>query len=388
MLRPSEGEIAMTQLLIPPSGEALRRNNFDSLRLAMALLVVWSHSFALWYGTEDFEPVSLLFGGIYNSGNLGVLAFFAVSGFLITLSYERSSSALSYLKRRVLRIYPGYLVAILLCSLVIVPAFSSRSFGAVSAAEVAGLASNLLLKGYILKSDAFGGGAVNGSLWSIPYEFWCYLGILALGLSGFAWKKPVFPLVAGAVMLVRVWLDMTGRHPGGGVMEAIIGYPYLWFVVLPSFMLGASIYQYRDRIVRSGWLLVALVIATIASAHLPVPDPGRTILTCLLMPPTLAYAVFYVVFHPGIRLHNAARFGDFSYGTYLYAFPVQQMLVVLLKGKVPFALFVILSLVLSLAAGVCSWFAVEKWFLPRVRAIHAGKVRAAPLEEEAAVVVP
>ena len=76
----------MVRLLVPADEATLRRNNFDAIRLSMSLLVVWSHSFALWLGSESSEPVSLLMAGTYNSGNLGVLAFFAISGFLITLS--------------------------------------------------------------------------------------------------------------------------------------------------------------------------------------------------------------------------------------------------------------------------------------------------------------
>lgn len=79
---------------------------------------------------------------------------------------------------------PGHLVAIAICSLIVVPTFSLRSYTAISASEVMGLASNLLLRNYIIDSDAFGGGAVNGSLWSIPFEFWCCLGVMALGLAG------------------------------------------------------------------------------------------------------------------------------------------------------------------------------------------------------------
>jgi peptidoglycan/LPS O-acetylase OafA/YrhL len=378
----------VSALLIPASPDALRRNNFDAIRLAMALLVVWSHSFALRLGSEDNEPVSLLFGGIYNAGNLGVLAFFTISGFLITLSYIRAKSAGSYLRKRVARIHPGYLVAILLCSLVVVPLYSTRSFGDLDDHELAGLASNLLLRNYILPSDAFGGQAVNGSLWSIPYEFWCYLGVMALGLAGLLTRRHACLLIAVVVMAVRVWLDMTGRHPGSGLAAQIVGPPYLWFVVLPSFMLGAAIYTERARIPRSGALLAGLILATMISAHLPLADPLRLIPTRLLMPPTLAYAVFYLAFHPRIAFHHVARHGDFSYGCYLYAFPIQRMLAASLPAAVPFAVYVLLSMVLSLLAGVASWFLVERWFLPRARAIQTGKVQSRPLEEEAAVVAP
>lgn len=360
-------------LLIPSNEQALRDNNFDAIRLAMALLVVWSHSFALWYHSESGEWISLAMAGTYNAGNLGVLAFFAISGFLITASWQRTRRWQNYLKRRIARIYPGYLVAVTLCSLVIVPAFSSRAFGDLHRGEIIGLASNLLLKNYIITSDAFGGGAVNGSLWSIPYEFWCYLGVMALGFSGLLRRRPTFLVIAAGVMAVRVWLDLTGRHPDGGVLKAIIGVAYFWFNVLPPFALGGAVYIYRDRIPRSGRLLALLAAATLIAAHLPLADPPRLVLTRLLLPPTLVYAIFYLAFDPRIRARNAARYGDFSYGTYLYAFPVEQMLIVMLKGIVPFPIYLCAALACSSAAGVASWYLVERWFLPRART-HAAPV--------------
>jgi peptidoglycan/LPS O-acetylase OafA/YrhL len=376
------------RLLVPADPATLRRNNFDAIRLAMALLVVWSHSFALWLGSEKDEWLSLLTGGVYNSGNIGVLAFFAISGFLITLSWQRSKSWISYLRRRVLRIYPGYLVAITLCSLVIVPAFSSRHFGYLTVAEWRGMLTNLLLRGYVIPSDAFHGGAVNGSLWSIPYEFWCYLGVLALGMTGLLRRRAIYPLLAIAVILVRAWLDMTGRRPAGGMLQPIIGFAYFWFNVLPPFLLGGAAWLFRDRLPRSGWLALALIAVTIAASHLPLADPLRTVITRSLLPPTLVYAVLYLAFETRIRAHDAARFGDFSYGCYLYAFPVQQMLIASLKGVMPFWSFVPLAMLLSLMAGIMSWYLVEQWFLPKTRRQHARAPKGAPLQDEAAIVAP
>ena len=379
----------MGSRLVPAETAALARNNFDALRLAFALLVVWSHSFALWYGTEAGEPVSRLLGGVYNAGNLGVLGFFTISGFLILLSYTRVRSTYAYLKRRVLRIYPGYLVAITLCSLLVVPAFSSVPFGVLRPGEAVGIASNLLLRNYIVASDAFGGGPVNGALWSIPYEFWCYLGILMLGLVGLASRRPLFPAVAVAVMLVRMWLDMTGRSGGmsgrtGALVETVIGYPYFWFVVLPSFMWGATVLHYRERIPRSGRLLIVLLLAVVVSSHLPLGDPLRLVVTRTLLPPTLAYLTFYLAFAPGLRAHGAARFGDFSYGCYLYAFPIQQMLAGSLRDRIGFPLYVMLCFTLSLGAGVLSWHLVERWFLRRIERRDARKT----LGGEAAIAAP
>ena len=362
-------------MLVPRDPDRRAANNFDALRLFFAILVVWSHSFALWYGSEEGEPLSRLMNGAYNAGNIGVLGFFSISGFLIALSYERSSSLWIYLRRRIARIHPGYLVAVTLCSLVVVPLYSSRAFLDLRAREIAGLFSNLLLRNFIIQSDAFNGGAVNGSLWSIPYEFWCYLGVMALGLSGLLRRRWVAPTLAIIVQAVRVWLDATGRHPGGGIVGQIVGYPYFWFMVLPSFLWGTAIWQHRDVLPRNGPALCIAILALIAAARLSTP------VAVLLMPPVLAWGIFHIAFTDRLHLHGAARFGDFSYGTYLYAFPIQQMLRASIGGAVGFGTYVALSIALSLIGGVLSWHLVERWFVGIRR-------RSRPLDREAAIAVP
>lgn len=359
-----------------PTDETSRpeRNNFDAIRLAMALLVVWSHSFALHLGSEQTEWVSLALNGAYNAGNLGVMAFFVISGFLITQSWERSRTAHSYFEKRVRRIYPGYLVCTSICAFLIAPLF-----GATLPNISTTIGLNLFLKNSI--PDAFTAnpvpGAVNGSLWSIPFEFWCYIGV-AFG----AWlllKRPrlLIAFCAGLI-LAKVLQDSTGRKPDSHLVEAVFGSPYVWTKIAPSFLLGMIAYCYRGVLPRSPIILAGLSGTALIACHL------NQAIADFLVSPTLAYAVFYVAFSRRIQAHNAAAFGDFSYGTYLYAFPIQQMLQATVGGSLNMAEFIALSSVLALLAGVLSWHAVEKHFLPRrvprqrpgVLVPHAASIRA------------
>ena len=90
----------------------------------------------------------------------------------------------------------------------------------------------------------------------------------------------------------------------------------------------------------------------------------------------MGYAVFYIAYSNTFNLNRAAANGDFSYGTYLYAFPIQQMLLSTLM--LPFPFFVMLSVIFSLAAGFLSWNLVEKWFLHRERKTNQLQPRRAP----------
>jgi len=370
--------------LVPIQGEKPASNNFDLIRICMALLVVVSHSYALYRGSELGEPLSRLTQSTINSGNLGVYVFFMVSGYLITQSFNHSKSYWSYLKKRIARIHPGFIVATSLCGFVIVPIFSQTAHFTPWLVMKA-LVLNLLLQGFFVDNSTFSHNlvtAVNGSLWSIPYEFWCYLGVLALGIVGLmkSKRRVVIAVLCFAVMATGFWLEVTGRKPGGGVIGTIIGWPYLWFKVLPCFLAGMLVHQYREILPRRLWLLITAAALVLIAANLPLPQPWKTAVVGFLFPPCAAYAVFYLAFMRQIA--DGARFGDFSYGTYLYAFPVQQILLACFGQRIPFLLFILISMVLSLGAGIVSWFTVERWFLSRQRRTRHSEVNTAKIKAQ------
>lgn len=358
--------ITTTRRLVPSDSSRFGRNNFDAIRLAMALLVVFSHSYALRFGSEEREPLSIATNGFYNSGEIGVWVFFIISGFLIARSHERSASNRAFMIKRLCRIYPGYLAATSICAFAITPLFAPGF--AVGIGEVARtIGGNLLLANHFPLPALFAGNpnpALNGSLWSIKYEFLCYLGVVMLGILALPVQRLAVPVIYVAIMVLWCWLDLSGRKPGGPeLVRAAIGWPYLWFQILPNFLAGMIAYLYRDRIPGSTLLLGAGLIACFMAFHLGGRGPIGIVAAHLLAPPVLAYLVLWFAFHPGIALSGAARYGDFSYGTYLYAFVIQQMLLATLDLSFP--MFVLLSLILALSAGIVSWWLVERHFLER-----------------------
>jgi peptidoglycan/LPS O-acetylase OafA/YrhL len=99
-----------------------RENNFDFIRLLLSVLVIFSHSYALGTGSEITEPFNRLTHNQVTGGDIAVDLFFVISGFLITASYERTASIAGYLKKRILRIYPGFVAAMLIDLLIVLPA--------------------------------------------------------------------------------------------------------------------------------------------------------------------------------------------------------------------------------------------------------------------------
>jgi len=92
------------------------KNNFDALRFLAALGVVLSHAYPVTQGSNDREFLMVLSGGQTSLGEVCVMVFFVISGFLITQSFVRSDSAIGYMTNRVLRIVPGLAVMALLVS--------------------------------------------------------------------------------------------------------------------------------------------------------------------------------------------------------------------------------------------------------------------------------
>jgi peptidoglycan/LPS O-acetylase OafA/YrhL len=349
------------KLLIRKSDRSLpERNNFDAIRLAMALLVVWSHSFALHLGNENAEWVNRVMGGHFTAGTMAVMVFFVISGFLIAQSFDRSRSKRSYLEKRVCRIYPGYMVATAICAFVVVPMFSTNvDLSVVRDMKV--IVHNLLLQNIMPPSDAFATNPyplrVNNSLWTIPLEFACYLGVLLLGAK----RRTALVGLLVLVTLARVGMDMFIDKPWLGLTN----WPFLLSLFTPSFLVGMIAYSYRDWLPRSRAILIAAVFVTVVSSHI------NANLANLIVAPAVGYATFYLAFSDRIRLPDAAKNGDFSYGAYLYAFPIQQMLQATLGERLNLALFIAASLALSLVAGFASWHLVEKHFLVRGRVLRS-----------------
>ena len=170
---------------------APRRNNFDALRLIAALSVVFSHSFLIAEGSEANEPFVWLSGNQCILGLVGVFVFFVISGYLVTESWCRSPLPGHFALRRGLRIYPGLMVNVALCALLLGPLVTSLPLGAYfSSPELRDFVVKtvtlnpgpLALPGVLFADNAVG-LHINGSLWTLRYEIMMYLMIVMLGMA-------------------------------------------------------------------------------------------------------------------------------------------------------------------------------------------------------------
>jgi len=344
------------------------KNNFDSMRLVLAILVIFSHAFPIARGSNATEPLFALTGGQTTIGDLSVWGFFVIGGNLIAQSWLRSSNPWSYLKHRVARIYPGFIVLSCLSVLIVVPLLGPRD--ELWRIGVGRFLTDTMRLLPVPTPSIFRHNptpnVLNGSLWSIHYEFWCYFFILISGMCGFLRYRAFLVALLFEFIAWSVYLRITGWRPGGKLLGEVFGYPALWATVLPFFLAGALFHLYGGaKLVRKRYAVAALAVV-ILSYFVPYGPQ-------VALPTVGAYALLALAYAPRLNFLRLGRYGDFSFGVYLYAFPIEQILEMKAHGNLtPWDLFV-LAVPITLGMGALSWFGVEKRFLSRAAQLkHEG----------------
>lgn len=341
---------------------ARRDNNFDALRIGAALAVILGHSFIL-TGRLSLEP---RFGGLPLE-YIGVSTFFVISGYLITGSWERSRSVGQYVSSRALRIMPLLVLVVLLSIFVLGPMVSVLDTAAYFSS---GQTWTYLINLVFLPADGLPGvfvgnpfpGVVNGSVWTLRAEVICYGVVLLLGFAPRAVQLLGYTAFGAASMV----LVLFGPVVIAGSSLSAAGGTWVFFVI------GALARLLLPRTVFKPVIAAALVVVWLIVA--PMIGPANYPLAWIV----ISYAVLSFGFASTPVLRRAARFGDLSYGLYLWAFPVQQ-LVVLLFGVLPFLANLAVVIVITGLLSFASWHLLEKRALAaRFRLPWFRRVRSTP----------
>ena len=321
-------------------------NNYDFLRFFAASLVIFSHCYPL-TGQREFLAAWI---ADVSFGDLAVRIFFIISGYLVTASMAHSRSAAQYLWKRSLRIFPAFAVSIAFCGLIIGPWMTTLPlndyFSDPMFREFMGNINLYSMQGGLpgLFAD-HPNKAVNGVYWSLPIEFTLYLAVAALYLA-----RSLRPLGAAALAMgFFAWNQHLPLPPDKPMMGMS---PYLLSFYATQFMLGAWMYLARDRLPLD-WR-VALLLAALCYACRGTPAEYLILSLCL------PYIVIWLAHRPLPVIKDWGRYGDFSYGIYLYGFPMQQMLVHSFGTGIPIALLCGLAWAGALICAALSWHLVEK----------------------------
>jgi peptidoglycan/LPS O-acetylase OafA/YrhL len=330
-----------------------RKNNFDFMRVVAATLVVYSHSFPL-LGYPGQEPFSR-WSGYFSGGALGVAIFFVMSGYLVTVSQQNSANVFEFLSKRALRIFPALVVVVLLSLLVLGPLLTtlplSEYFRHQATREYLW---NIALWVHFPLPGVFAElphrGSVNGSLWTLPIEASMYVGVAALGLAGLL-KRQWIPFVLAALVALYVYLPFDPALQKAqlwkiGPLQNCVEFGIYFFA-------GSALCLFDRSVPWRAWIAALLLAAWIASFRTPIG------IYCMYA--AIPYCTLYVARSNFRPLANFGKYGDFSYGLYIYAFPIQQTLVYLLGRQhlTPMRLF-LAAQAIALACAFLSWHLIEK----------------------------
>lgn len=185
-------------------------------------------------------------------------------------------------------------------------------------------------------------GVVNGSLWTLPLEVMMYIGVVVMGLTGILNRRLIFlPLAAFAI--AHFWLrERLGID--SFLVENIFKLGLFYYT-------GSALYLYRDSIPWRGWIAGILVAALVLSFH----EAAGPFVYVVALP----YLVIYLAYAPIPLISRFGKYGDFSYGMYIYAFPFQQLTVYLLGHEIGVLRLTLIAAVPTLILAVLSWHLIE-----------------------------
>ncbi len=299
-------------------------NNLNLLRLLAAVAVVVSHSFLLTTGAEQSQPLGRWFS--HNLGQLAVIVFFFISGLTISASLARNPRPADFLAARILRIWPELVVCLVLVVFVLGPLlatggpagyFADPGVWAYFAKAFVLFGGRGTIDGLFAANPA--GPSVNEPLWTLKFEFACYLGLLALSAAGlFADRRRFMTVcVAYAVIATIALAILPGTPTPRGTLLHVIDFSL-------AFMLGAAAYHFHRH------LQVGPVLA--GAALLLIVLVRDTWLEHLFIGPVVGVEVIALASIPMAGLRAWTAENDLSYGTYIYGWPVAQAIVQLVPG--------------------------------------------------------
>ena len=347
-----------------------KNNAFDFLRLILALGIVYYHArgfivtnspwqFIEYKGASDFSM------GNVQLGRVEVYLFFIISGFLITMSLERSKNVQDFFEKRIKRIYPAYIVCLLVTILFFLPLTAVinhattfphyvKTFWPESLKYlIQNLFDPVIYTGFNQIYDHLNKPRleINGPVWSLYYEIRAYILIVILSYLGCLkqlWKL-LIPL--GICWVLYIF------YVFGIIESTIINQIYYQanYFLFTYFLFGALAYKCIN-LIRFNWIyFIISILALIAGLKFD--------LVPVLFPPAMTYFILFLAATLPFK-NISQKFGDLSYGIYIYSWPIQVLLLAIGWPK-SFKNYLFMSLLLSVGAGYLSWNLIESRFLKK-----------------------
>jgi peptidoglycan/LPS O-acetylase OafA/YrhL len=339
-----------------------RHNNFDALRFLAAVLVIFSHSFLVAEGSEKNEPLILLSGNQSILGLAAVFVFFAISGFLVTQSYEQTASPLRYLAKRCLRIFPGFFVALVLSAFVLSPLVTTLPLAEYfrRVEPYSYVLNNMMLNVTVhelpgvMFVDNPVGLEINGSLWTLHYEFLMYLMVMALGICRLITVPACILLLAFGMACIYFATPAAPADPGWLIAQiyGVIGFLWDSSWLLSFFAVGMLLYKLRGTRIFDGRIALLALLGLATTVAWGGFIQFFSLFGC--------YLALWLALNPRLPFIPAARFGDLSYGLYIYGWPAEQAVIWSLGGQATWWQVFLLATPLAAVLAFLSWHLIEK----------------------------
>ena len=322
----------------------ITKNNFDFLRVLLAFIVFLGHLGTL-SASDELKILQ------YSPIEIAVFGFFVISGFLIARSYERSSSLKSYLNKRIRRIVPAYLLVIFLCAILLslVSTYSFTEYFSNPQVYKCLFWNSLFLN---FKAPwlpgVFGNQAVNGALWTLKIEMSYYFCLpLVFLLFGKNNKYRNISLVI-LYFLSLIYLNYFESVDKISAAKQLPG-------TLSYFIPGMLIYFNFDQFIKNKNTLFIIAVTTVWI---------DLICNITLFSPVMIGIIVLYIAYSFKSLNNFGKYGDFTYGIYIFHFPIIRVFTTLglFRDYNPY-LMAFICMIIVVSVGICSWHFYEKKFL-------------------------
>lgn len=335
------------------------KNNFHFIRFIAASLVLYGHCYPL-TGRGNYDYLTIASQGIFPTSHMGVCIFFIVSGYLVSQSLQNSRNIYSFIWKRVLRIFPALIVVLLMCVFIIGATCTTLSHKIYWESSTT-YRFLKLIKLYPYVQNSLPGvfeknpeKAVNGSLWTLPYEVTMYIFLVILQIINFFEKRNL------VLILFLLSFPIAVYYIFNTSFLKLIPFIHLSFVDTLEFgiffMIGTLMFLFKDKI---HYGLAYFIIVAFLWFGLGILHVTSSIMIKTIGFIALPYMVLYLAQLKG-RLNNFSKLGDFSYGIYIYAYPIQQMIVNFHTTNITILKLFLLSSSIVLPLSIISWYLVEE----------------------------
>lgn len=320
-----------------------RENNLNLIRLIAAILVIFSHAFAL-NGKHD-----ILYLQQWSFGTLAVSVFFFVSGILITNSFVNSKNVFEYVFARFIRIIPAYIIVILISIFILGTLFTNLELKEyLTKYETYQYLKNLFffplyweLPGVFQSNQYY--KAINGSLWTLPLEVLCYAYVLSIGF---------FSLLRNKILSFSVFILVYFLYLSPDITFNYFGYPSDQILsVFLYFSLGVVVYNIKEYLVLDKKIAMLSILILLVSLKFGFFKEVFIFFG--------SYLVLYIGYQNPFKYTSFILKNDLSYGIYIYAFPIQQAFINVYGNMNPLTNF-IYSLFITIIFAFMSWKLIEK----------------------------